>query len=179
MKTRKLFSTYFFCRYSSDIGYSGKYCSIQDQYCANNFCHHNALCKSSYLGSIAGNRLPFCLCPLDVDGIRCGLTNDRCSSNRCKNNGICYASTSDITEVNCFCNQDYYGEFCQFEKETIELTVNKTNVRGVSVVQYLYIEWTILDLTLAHQVVLEQSSDYLHYRYTKTFAPNIVLLKNY
>jgi hypothetical protein len=160
-------------------GYSGEYCSIQDQYCAKNFCHPNALCKSSYLGSIAGNRLPFCLCPLDVYGTRCGLTYDQCSSNPCKNNGTCYASTSDITKVNCLCNQDYHGDFCQSGKETIEFTVNNSNVSGVSVVQYIYIEINTLDLTLAHQVVFKQPPDHLHYQYAKKFAPNIVLLKNY
>jgi hypothetical protein len=112
-------------------------------------------------------------------GTRCRLTYDQCSSNPCKNNGTCYASTSDITKVNCLCNQDYYGEFCQSGKETIEFTVNKSNVSGISVVQYFYIEWTTLDLTLAHQVGLEQPPDHLQYRYAKTFAPNIVLLKNY
>jgi hypothetical protein len=95
------------------------------------------------------------------------------------NNGTCYASTSDITKVNCLCRQDYYGEFCQSGKETIEFTVNKSNVSGISVVQYFYIEWAALDLTLAYQVAFEQPPDHLHYRYAKMSAPNIVLLKNY
>jgi hypothetical protein len=70
-------------------GYSGEDCSIQDQYCVNNFCHPDSWCKPSYLGSTAGSRLPFCLCPLGVYGTKCGLVYDQCQKNPCKNNGTC------------------------------------------------------------------------------------------
>ena len=160
-------------------GYAGEHCLIPDAYCAQNFCHSNAFCKPNYLGSTAGNRLPLCLCPFDIYGTRCGLTYDQCWSNPCKNNGSCLASTSNLTKTNCICNEDYYGNQCQFEKEKIDLTVRKNNVSGVSVIQYFSIDFTTLDLTLAHQEVLEQSPDHLHYRYSTNYAPQIVLLKNY
>ena len=160
-------------------GYSGEHCSIRDPYCAQNFCHPNSLCKPNYLGSTAGNRLPLCLCPLDIYGTRCGLTYDQCWSNPCKNNGSCYASTSDMRKVNCICHEDYYGNLCQFETEKIDLAVRKNNVSGISVIQYFSIDFVTLDLTLVHQQVLEQTPDHLHYQYSTNYAPQIILLKNY
>ena len=160
-------------------GYTGERCSIPDPYCAQNFCHPSALCKPNYLGRTAGHRLPLCLCPLDIHGTRCGLSYDQCCSNPCKNNGSCYPSTSNILKPNCICHEDYHGDLCEFAKEMIHLTVRKNNVSGVSVIQYFAIDFTTLDLIHTHQEVFEQPPDHLHHRYSTTFAPQIVLLKNY
>ena len=162
-----------------DPGYSGEQCSNRDQHCTNNFCHSDSLCKPTYMGSTAGTRLPFCLCPLNVYGTRCGLVHDQCWSNPCKNNGTCYPSTSDFTKINCVCHKDYYGKMCEIKKEAIDLTIHANNVSGVTLVQYFYIDFRSLDLTLAHQSSHKQPPDYLHYPYASMYSPNIVLLKSF
>jgi hypothetical protein len=160
-------------------GYSGEYCSTHDQSCANNFCHSKSLCKPDYMGKMAGNRLPFCLCPLNVYGTKCGLVYDPCWMNPCKNNGTCYPSTSDLTKVNCVCNKDYYGLNCESQIEADDLSVDATNVTGTSVIQYLYIDFKSLNLIPAHQNISKESPVHLHYQHVTIFAPDIVLLKSY
>jgi hypothetical protein len=135
-------------------GYSGEDCSVQDQYCVNNFCHPNSWCKPSYLGSTAGSRLPFCLCPLDVYGTKCGLVYDQCQKNPCKNNGTCYPSTNDLKKTDCVCGKDYSGDYCQSQKGAIDLVIHANNFSGISVIQYLDIDFKTFKLVLVHQKIL-------------------------
>ena len=162
-----------------DPNYSGERCSIRDQHCANNFCHSNSLCKPMNTDSTVDSRLPFCVCPLNVYGTRCGLVLDQCWSNPCKNNGTCYPSTSDLKKIYCACNKDYYGTFCETQKEAIDLIIHRNNVSEVSVIQYFYIDFKTLNLIFEYQKLLEQYASRLHYQYAKTVAPDIVVLKSY
>jgi hypothetical protein len=123
--------------------------------------------------------LPFCLCPLNIYGTRCGLVYDNCWKNPCKNNGTCYPNTDDVTKVDCVCNEDYNGLYCESPKEAVDLSIHANNVSGAAVIQYFYIDYKTLDLILAHQDILKQLPDRDHYKYAKTFAPQIVLLKSF
>ncbi|CAF1116967.1 unnamed protein product [Adineta steineri] len=159
--------------------YSGKNCSILDEYCAKNFCHSKSLCKPTYLGKTAGTRLPYCLCPLNMYGSRCGLVLDQCWNNPCKNNGTCYSSTSDLNKTKCACVERYYGDNCESKREDTEIQISPHNVSGIFVIQYLDINFKTLDLILGHQVMVKQLFERLRYEYPGRWAPSIILVRSY
>ena len=160
-------------------GYSGHNCSVEDERCANHFCHSNSLCKPDYWGRTGGSRLPFCLCPLNSHGTRCGLVYDPCLHNPCQNNGTCYPRMSDYTIVYCKCDPYHSGRYCAAKRRSIDIPINTNNVTSPSVLQYFNIDYNTLDLIYVHQKVSATTPTRAHYEYSGQYAPNIVLLKAY
>jgi hypothetical protein len=158
-------------------GYTGEKCSIEEPYCTNNYCQLNALCKPGYTGTTAGAHLPFCVCPLNVYGTRCGLVYSQCWSNPCHNNGSCYPDLVDLTKVGCKCSKDYEGANCNSKRKAVDMQIPLHNMSGLSVTQFLNINYKTLGLILEHQNVLKQIPEHVYYVYTGQYAPNIVLLK--
>lgn len=90
--------------------------------CSHDPCNNGALCmniNSDYI----------CMCPTGYTGKNCDSLIDPCISNKCSENSKCVGSEFDENAKNysCKCNDNYYGEFCQFKYSPCKLAENPCN----------------------------------------------------
>ena len=113
--------SYCYC----DIGWSGIRCD-QQRSMLNISSHCSKM--SIDMGTIKNRNRSLCICPLNRFGRDCSSDEIQCPDEMiCHNQGQCIISI-DMSQLKknylCLCPHDYYGEFCQYRKARIEMTID-------------------------------------------------------
>ncbi|CAF4571234.1 unnamed protein product, partial [Rotaria magnacalcarata] len=126
---------------------------------------------------------PSCLCTVGRFGARCYLKYDDCDPNPCLNNGTCLSTYDRSGEVSyiCNCSVQFYGNECQNEKASVNVTLNMTFelVALATVVQLYDIAIPSLMLLIQHQRVTYGFPSTITYNHPYAYAPYLGVLKVY
>ncbi|CAF2229873.1 unnamed protein product [Rotaria magnacalcarata] len=170
----------YYC--SCKSGYYGKDCSWYEPRCEH-YCADNALCHIDKYDSQIRKANPSCLCTVGRFGARCYLKYDDCDPNPCLNNGTCLSTYDRSGEVSyiCNCSVQFYGNECQNEKASVNVTLNMTSefVALATVVQLYDIAIPSLMLLIQHQRVTYGFPSTITYNHPYAYAPYLGVLKVY
>ncbi|CAM4936556.1 unnamed protein product [Rotaria socialis] len=178
---RPLFSktNSYYC--SCKQGYYGKHCQFRNEQC-HVYCSAQSICKGGYRDQDIGIQRPLCICPRDRFGPRCNLRlNSFCPKDRCQNNGTClytYDWTGE-THFRCVCQDPFHGARCEYEKTSVNIRINSTEVVPVTTMQLFDINRQTLQLEIRHQEVQSSLPTFIRYQYNEEYAPSLCLLKFY
>ena len=159
-------------------GFSGLNCTEIDSKCSDKFCSPNATCHSGYQGLTNGEEWAYCICPRGHFGHRCALSSGKCSEGPCLNGGTCLQG-SKPNEFECECTEKYYGETCNKAKlpHYLALKRNPNLEYEAVVVQYVQIDFPVLELKVVSQRAYRQLPENLIYYHAGVLLPEVVVAK--
>jgi hypothetical protein len=168
----------YYC--SCKSGYYGINCAMYEPQCET-YCSTNALCLPNSSNLQTKTNKLYCICKHGHFGPRCNLKYHDCNSNACLNNGTCFPNYDLSGErlYLCQCSARFYGYKCEYEKASIHINLNLTNVFSTraSVVQFYDYQPKVLLLIIAYQkVYIGVPSSISFYRST-LYAPPFGILK--
>ena len=92
------------------IGYNGRTCEIQENYCFTEPCLNGGECQY-----FPGNHSFICLCDREHEGPECQIAKENTCEleNNCTHGVECKGSLHDYT---CICPEGLSGEFCEINE---------------------------------------------------------------
>lgn len=161
-------------------GYYGDNCQYFASKCLD-FCSSDSICKVSLSAISPTNTLIQCVCPLGSYGPSCHIYHDECKSNTCLNNGTCYSTYNLYGQrpFICVCIDQFYGERCEKEKESIRIHINISDTLLASVVQFSDIHSFYSYLLVKNQQVFRGLPTTIQYNHYQIYPPHISILKTY
>ncbi|CAF1044729.1 unnamed protein product, partial [Didymodactylos carnosus] len=153
-------------------GWMGKNCDILSSSCS---CSPNSTCirdNNKHGGFI-------CICEARSFGSTCHLHTVPCPLNYCLNGGVCSASTNEILSnfFQCTCNDNYFGEQCQYKKASLNVTLENSTFTHPSVIQLLSYDTEKMELQIQRQEIMIGSTKFI--QYNSFLLPSIGLLKTH
>jgi len=90
-----------------NVGYYGEFCELRQVCLVSGDCENGGTCETLGDGSSR------CVCEPGYNGTYCEEAfGCRSEAGACQNGGVCNPSTSDPSDVQCYCTRDYTGPTC-------------------------------------------------------------------
>ncbi|CAF4650916.1 unnamed protein product [Rotaria socialis] len=98
---------HYFCQ--CEPSWFGRLCDLQNAEKCN--CAPESICIAPEI----------CICPLNKIGSRCYVPFDPCQVQPCGKNGICVPSDVRSNQWTCVCDEQFFGERCQYNASSINV----------------------------------------------------------
>ncbi|CAF3596516.1 unnamed protein product [Rotaria sp. Silwood1] len=168
--------TYCTCK----SGFYSQHCQFYEPQCSL-YCSPDTLCKIGNRGILTNVNHSLCIGPLDRFEPHCYLHHGECYSNSCLNNGTCHLiyDPNDQRLSICQGKKDFHGDKYQYEKESIRIHINRTDLSLVSVVQFCDINITTFELLVQYQQVFHEFPQMIYYNHDLEETLRLAILKTY